>query len=306
MPHQDDYNEAQISKIPALEVLQGLGYSCIPPPQARAMRGSLYNVLLTDVLREQLERLNSYEYKGNICTFSAKNIAQAMQDLDEPLNEGLLKTNEKIFDRLPLGESYLEKLPDGATRAFTLRYIDWETPHNNVFHVSEEFAVEREDGQDTLRPDIVLFVNGIPFAVIECKKASIAIKEGISQMIRNQGRDAIPHLFKFAQIVVSANKNACQYATCGTPEKFWSLWKEENQDWQRGIVQRIVPHRLPTVQDNTLVSLFEPQRVLELIRFFTLYEKNAKKIARYQQCFAVKTFFRKCSRLTSRGGANRA
>lgn len=258
-------------------------------------------MLLKDILRDQLDTLNSYEYKGATYTFSAKTINQAIQDLDEPLNEGLLRTNEKIFDRLALGESYTEKLPDGASRAFTLKYIDWEIPENNVFHVTEEFAVEREDGQDTLRPDIVLFVNGIPFGVIECKKASISIQEGISQMIRNQFKEAIPHLFKFAQILLSTNKNAAKYATCGTPEQFWSIWKEENEAWQTEIADKAVPNRLPTTQDKTLISLFHPSRVLELIRFFTLFDKNVKKIARYQQYFAIQTIFQEIQQFDKQG-----
>ncbi len=341
MPHKDDYNEENISKIPALEVLQGLGYIYIAPKEAKVMRGNLYSVLLTDVLREQLDTLNSYEYKGTAYTFSEKNIKQAMQDLDESLSDGLIKTNEKIFDRLALGESYPETMPDGANRSFTIKYIDWERPENNVFHVTEEFAVEREDGQDTVRPDIVLFVNGIPFGVIECKKASISMTQGISQMIRNQGKTYIPQLFKFVQIVLSANKNEAKYATCGTEEKYWSVWKEEEAAWQTKILNEILTysrklqfpswegqgvgkqgsesheafeptpnpsqegnnaasprknlsgtlgvHRLPTVQDKTIVSLFHHSRALELIRFFTLYDKNVKKIARYQQYFAIKT-----------------
>ena len=76
------------------------------------------------------------------------------------------------------------------------------------------------DGRGTVRPDIVLFVNGIPFAVIECKKASISMEQGISQMIRNQKNDYVPQLFKFVQMVMATNKNETKYATCGTPKKF--------------------------------------------------------------------------------------
>lgn len=301
MPHHNAYSEERISKQPALEVLQKLGYTYLTPAEARAQRGNLYNVLLRDILRDQLDTLNSYDYKGTACTFSAKNITQAIQDLDEPLNEGLLKTNEKIFDRLTLGESYPERLPDGASRAFTLKYIDWDAPENNVFHVTDEFAVEREDGRDTLRPDIVVFVNGIPFGVIECKRASGSVREGISQMIRNQGREAIPHLFKFAQIVLSVNKNAARYATCGTDEQYWAVWQEEDDAWQTAAAKHAVPDRLPTTQDKTLISLFHPGRVLDLIRFFTLYDRNVKKIARYQQYFAIQTIFREVRRPDKQG-----
>ena len=301
MPNRNEYNEKTISQGPALELLQQLGYIYLSPAEAEAQRGNLYTVLLKDVLREQLDTLNSYDYKGTRYCFSDKNIMQAMQDLDEPLGDGLLKTNEKIFDRLALGESYPETLPDGARRSFTLKYIDWETPENNVFHVTDEFTVERTDGRGTYRPDLVLFVNGIPFAVIECKRASISVKEGISQMIRNQGKDTIPQLFKFAQIVVSSNRYDTKYATCYSPEKFWSVWKEEDENWQRGILQNCLPDRVPIEQDKTLISLFHPTRVLELMRFFTLFDKNIKKIARYQQYFAVKEILRRVAMVDEQG-----
>lgn len=81
------------------------------------------------------------------------------------------------------------------------------------------------------RPDIVLFVNGTPFAVIECKRSSISVSQGISQMIRNQDKNYIPQLFKFVQIVMATNKNESKYATCNTPERFWSIWREEDEEW---------------------------------------------------------------------------
>src|SRR5690606_34136602 len=158
------------------------------------------------------------------------NIEQAIRDLDEPLTDGLVKTNEKIFETLMLGRSYTEFLPDGSKKSFTIQYIDWENIENNVFHAVEEFAVERMDGRGTVRPDVVLFVNGIPFAVIECKKASISMEQGISQMIRNQGKNYVPQLFRYVQIVMSTNKNETKYATCNTQKKFWSVWKEEKKD----------------------------------------------------------------------------
>lgn len=80
--------------------------------------------------------------------------------------------------------------------------------------------MERMDGRGNVRPDILLFVNGIPFVVIECKKASISMEQGISQMIRNQGKDYVPQLFKFVQMVMSTNKNETKYATCNTPKSF--------------------------------------------------------------------------------------
>lgn len=282
------YDELNISQLPAIELLKKLGYQYISTEQAEISRGTLYNVILKDILHKKLTELNSYKYKAVEYKFSAKNIDQGMQDIDEALTDGLVKTNEKIYDSLLLSRSYQETLPDGTKRSFNLKYIDWEKPYNNDFRVVDEFTVEREDGQGTVRPDIVLFVNGIPLAVIECKKASISIEQGISQMLRNQGRDYIPQLFKFIQIVMSTNKNDTKYATIYTPKKFWSSWKEENEQWLLPLLANHIINRLPTRQDRDIISLFHPERLLELSRFFMLFDKDEKKIARYQQYFAIK------------------
>lgn len=293
MSRAKDYDEMNISQIPALEVLEKLGYINLPPEEAESLRGNLYNVILKDILYDKLKELNSYEYKGKHYKFSAKNINQAILDLDEALTDGLIKTNEKIYDSLVFGRSYPERLPDvDGTKSFNLNYIDWNNPENNVFHVVEEFSVEREDGQGTVRPDIVLFINGIPFGVIECKKASISIAQGISQMVRNQGKEYAPHLFKFIQIVMATNKNETQYATTGTPKRFWSIWKEDEQSeeyrWFEAELAKAVEGRIPATQDKNIVSLFHPKRIVELMRYFTLFDKNVKKVVRYQQYFAIK------------------
>ena len=282
------FNEENISQKPAVEVLENLGYTYIPPEEAERMRGNLYNVLLTDILKEKLIELNEYKYKGQTYKFSEKNIEQAIKDLDEPLTDGLVRTNEKIYDTLMLGRSYEENLPDGSRRSFSLKYIDWDEPYNNVFHVVEEFTVEREDGEGNIRPDIVLFVNGIPFGVIECKRSSIDIRQGIEQMLRNQGNDYAPHLFKYSQILMATNKNQTKYGTCYTPRRFWSVWKEEYEKWLQENLSKTVFNRLATNQDKNIISLFHPERLIELTKYFVLYDKNIKKVARYQQFFAVK------------------
>ena len=106
-------------------------------------------------------------------------------------------------------------------------------------------------------------------------------------MIRNQGKDYIPQLFKYAQIVVATNKNAVKYATCGTGKNFWSVWREEQTEWQDKLIEQHVAGREPTIQDRGIVSLLSPDRLLKLTKYFTLYDGNIKKICRYQQFFAV-------------------
>ena len=282
------YLEINASQRPALALFEAMGYTYISPADCDKQRGSRYHVLLRDILRGQLRRLNRYVYAGAENEFSAANIERAMEDLDEPLTDGLVRTSEKIYDALLLGKSYPETVGDGKMLSFNLRYIDWDNPQNNVFHVTEEFAVDSRDRQHNARPDIVLFINGIPFAVIECKAPHIPVEEAVGQMIRNQQAAYIPHLFKFAQLVVATNKNAVKYATAGTPKKFWSVWKEQDDEWLQTRLKALVPDRMPTEQDRNIVSLFSRERVFELIRYFILFDANVKKVCRYQQFFAVR------------------
>lgn len=285
---KDAYLEINASQRPALALFEAMGYIYISPADCDKQRGSRYHVLLRDILRGQLRRLNRYVYAGAENEFSAANIERAMEDLDEPLTDGLVRTSEKIYDALLLGKSYPETVGDGKMLSFNLRYIDWDNPQNNVFHVTEEFAVDSQDRQHNARPDIVLFINGIPFAVIECKAPHIPVEEAVGQMIRNQQAAYIPQLFKFAQLVVATNKNAVKYATAGTPKKFWSVWKEQDAEWLQTRLKALVPDRIPTEQDRNIVSLFSRERVFELIRYFILFDANVKKVCRYQQFFAVR------------------
>ena len=282
-------NEMNTSQRPAIEVLQKLGYKYISEEGNKNLRNNiLTDVIFKDILAKKLNEINSYEYKGEKYKFSASTIGQAIKDLNEDLVTGLISTNEKIYDLLTLGKSYQENMVDGTKRSFDIKYIDFEHPENNDFYVTEEFSVLRMNGKNYATPDIVLFINGIPLAVIECKDSSIPIIQAISQNIRNQKPDYIPQLFKFIQIVMAANKNETKYATCGTPDKFWSTWNEQYVEKQNELLNKTVIGRQVTKQDRDIISLFEKERFLELIKDFIIFEAGIKKICRYQQYFAVK------------------
>ena len=258
---QTVYLEVNASQKPAIELLQSMGYTYISPEDCEKQRGSKYHVLLKDILRGQLRKLNRYTYAGAVNEFSAGNIERAMVELDEPLTDGLVRTSEKVYDALLMGKSYPETVGNGKSLSFNLKYIDWDNWDNNLFHITEEYAVESQDKQHNARPDIVLFINGIPFAVIECKAPHISEEQAVEQMIRNQQADYIPQLFKYAQIVVATNKNAGKYATTGTPKKFWNVWKEENDTFLNAALATHITDRTPTEQDRNIVSLFSIARV---------------------------------------------
>jgi len=332
------YREELISQIPAARLLVSLGYTYLTPQQALDLRGGRErNVLLTGVLESWLKGHNHYTVKGQECTFTDSAIAEAIRRLiDLSLNDGLTRTNEQVYDLLTLGIS-LPQTVGGDTHSYSLHYVDWQHPENNVYHLTEEFAVERERSHQTRRPDIVAFVNGIPFAVIECKRPDLKVEEGglpyeeaISQHLRNQTEGEIRPLYAYSQLLLALSVNHAAYATTDTPKKFWSMWKEEDHVTNETLVLSLVNKPLPseigdsfydwredadwvrsefankgermvTEQDRTIVSLLDPSRLLELTYQFLVFDGGRKKIARYQQYFAVKATLERVAALNAQG-----
>lgn len=243
-------NEDAISQVPALKLLISLGWEYLPPTEATALRGGRRSeVLLFGVLEDWLRANNRIEYRGESAPYTEANIAAAIAALRDEPDDGLVRTNEKLYDLIVLGKA-LKQSVKGDTKSFQLRYIDWDNSQNNRFHVTEEFAVERPGMTETLRPDIVLFINGIPFAVIECKRADLGagkpapVIQAIEQHIRNQKPDGIPKLYRYAQVLGAVSPAGApegvpvteefeyeaqlpaRYATVGTPRKFWASWRE--------------------------------------------------------------------------------
>jgi type I restriction enzyme R subunit len=278
-----------------------MGWSYISRDDNIAVRDNrIQEVILKDILLAQLQKINSFEYKGVNYKFSPKNISRAVEELNIPLNEGLNPANQKISDKLILGTSYDEELNDGDRKSFSLRYIDFANPENNVFHCTEEYSVSRQitiEAEKTRRPDIVLFINGIPIAVIELKKSSINAEQGISQMIRNQGVNEVPHLFKYIQITVAGNNFNPLYATTGTPAKFYSVWQEDNNHQ----LANFIFNRTISKLDQTIFSLFNKSRLLELLHSYIIFDKRVKKITRYQQYFAISNILKKIQTFTLDG-----
>lgn len=327
---QLSYLEDFDSKTPAIQVLCALGWQYLSREEAITRRsGRLDQVVLTDVLKPWLEKMARFDAAGKPHEFSEANINEAIRRLTDIPFDGLVRTNENVYHLLTLGTS-LDQEVGGDRKGRSLHYIDWDKPENNVYHVADEFIVERAKSHETARPDLVLFVNGIPFVVIECKRrdrdkgaGEKQVDVGIEQMIRNQRPEWIPHLFQYAQILVSTSVNDVRYGTVGTPKKFWAAWKEvddceaavrkaantpppievRNQLFAPTSDKDAVAYaearhhfealwadddRTPTEQDCTLWALLCPERLLEFSYGFVVFDAGIRKIARYQQYFAVK------------------
>lgn len=315
------FTEETSSKLPALQLLMGLGWQYLTPSEALALRGGRRGrVVLDGMLADWLRSHNTIEHRGEEYPFSEANLVEAIEALANVPYDGLVRTNEVVYDLLCLPKSFAQTVR-GDTRSFSLRYIDWEHPENNVYHVTEEFPVERRGGQSVFIPDLVLFVNGIPLVVMECKRPTddagkSLLPEAIGDHLTKWRDDGIPHLYQYAQLVLAITKNEARYATCGTLREYWARWREERPDdaaveaaanpilspeqvekllaarsaevraWAEA--QSAEGRREPTEQDRALWALCRPERLLELAYRFVLYDNGEKKIARYQQYFCVR------------------
>lgn len=320
------FKEDHVSQLPALQLLQKLGYTYLSPEKALKLRNNkISNVLLEEVLRKQLKEINSIRVSSTKTSFfSDANIELGIHALKElPMNEGYMTACESAYNLLTLGKA-LEQSIDGDKKSFTLQYIDWKNIHNNVFHVTEEFVVMRSTSKDTYRPDLVLFVNGIPLCIIECKRPDIKapVSEAISQHTRNQQEDGIRPLYMYSQLLLSIAALQAKYGTTDTKEEFWAAWREEGateqQQEQKELLKELINTPLTpeqkqllyqdrehwevkymeelekstlevSVQDEYLFNLCRPERLMELSKDYILFEGGTyKKIARYQQYFAIK------------------
>lgn len=315
-----EINEQYSTQIPALQLLIKLGYEYLPTETIRQQRREKNsNLLLEDILEQQLKKLNHIHFKGQKYLFSEANIQEAIQRLKNVRYDGLIKTNEEIYDYLTLGTS-LEQTLEGNSKSYGLRYIDWQNWQNNCFHVTAEFSVERNRSSETCRLDIVLFVNGIPFVIIECKSPTIDHQQAIDQLLDYQRDQYIPKLFTYSQLLIATNSHEIRYATTGTSGKFWALWREQDtqeqdlfslvntplsKEQKKALFmgrftaarpyfdeQEKTPRQL-SPQDHQLYSLCRPERLLDLTYQFTVFDGGIRKIARYQQFFAVKDILKR-------------
>ena len=320
-------DEITTSQLPAILLLAKMGWQPLTKAEAdEARRNHLSNVILEDITRDYL-RDQKLLLAGQEMPISEDNIETLMTRLKNLPPDTYGKQAEDKWDLLCLPQS-IEQVINGGHRSLDARFIDFDNPMNNQFHMVYEFSVAQRGSANTKRPDIVLFVNGIPMVVIENKKVTAKVTEGVSQTIRNQKLDSIPHLYIYAQILLSINKNENLYGTTGTPVKFWNKWHENEIKDDRILklineplseVQRAAifndefasseniysaeKNRLPTEQDRVLVGLCSPKRLLKFTREFILFNGVDKVIARFQQFDAVrKTLDRVNSNTDKRGG----
>lgn len=186
-------------------------------------------------------------------------------------NCSLYENNQAVYQLLRYGISVKTSVDKNAE---TLHLINWQQPEANHWGIAEEVTLK---GNQERRPDLVLYLNGIAIAVIELKKSSVSLSEGIRQNISNQDQKYNQWFYSTVQILISGNNSeGLKYGTINTPEKYYLSWKEETEEQTENKL------------DKYLLKLCHQDRLLELIYDFVLFDGGIKKLPRFHQYFGVK------------------
>jgi type I restriction enzyme R subunit len=262
-----------------LQFVERLGYRYLGKRQYRPDNSNIEQ----EDLRAWLRRRGTSEI---LITRALHKLTQAAA-----LGEGktLYEANREVYQLLRYGVKVREA---AGEQNQTVRLIDWERPENNDFAVAEEVTVF---GNLTRRPDVVLYVNGIALGVLELKRSTISVGEGIRQNLGNQKKGVIGPFFSTVQLVMAGNDTeGFRYGTIETAEKYYLQWREEVPGWRPG--DRLADKYLPPTEcdgvtgmlDCALLGLLRKQRFLEIIHDFIVFDSGTKKVCRHNQYFGVK------------------
>lgn len=209
--------------------------------------------------------------------YSETLITKALYELDRiagDQSKSLYDVNKAVYGLLRYG---VKVKPEVGENTETVWLVDWGNPLNNHFAIAEEVSVA---GENTKRPDIVVYINGIALGVLELKRSIVGVSEGIRQNLDNQHNRFIERFFATMQFVMAGNDTqGLRYGTIETPEKYYLTWKEENPH-----EDQLTEHLL----DQHLLQLCDKTRFLEFIHDFIVFDAGVKKLCRHNQYFGVK------------------
>lgn len=291
-------SELMYVETPLLEQLKGLGWNVIQlddsekhDPQ-KSFRESLSEVVILSRLKSALKRLNPWLNDAQV-----EDLCVQTQHYPHPLRQ-ILENNEEIYERITEGLS-ADNEETGELNC-PVRLIDWtdvdtyngSDATNNDFLAISQYKVRIPGKEEYIIPDIVLFVNGLPLVVIECKAPDITepIAEGIEQLMRYQNRrgaiepEGVPELFYYNQIVISTSFHDCRYSSITGGVSHFMQWKDAYPYKLRDIN----PNGKPSAQEITVAGMLEPAHLLDIIQNFIAYKDEdnglrVKLVPRYMQ-----------------------
>lgn len=203
-------------------------------------------------------------------------ISRAMHVLEKTagdLSKRLYDRNKSVYDLLRYG---VKVKPEVGENTQTVWLIDWKNPEKNDFAIAEEVTIKGADAKaNTKRPDIVLYVNGIALGVLELKRSTVSVAQGIRQNLDNQKPVFIEHFFSTLQLVMAGNDTeGLRYGSIETQEKYYLTWKEESP--------------VENLLDRSLSQVCNKARFLELIHDFIVFDAGVKKLCRHNQYFGAR------------------
>lgn len=286
------WSEKNNSEQPALNLLEKIHYTTLDGEKFRLKEGrsSLRDVILFDRLEMKLREFNPWISDSNL-----KRVFQILTTKEVP---SVIEFNKLIWEFLtkPLELFVDQDISDGfGFRSQAVKLIEWDQDKilSNDFFAVSQFKVKGIDTNGI--PDIIVFINGLPLIVIECK--SPLINEPITHAIKDLlfYQSHFPKLFYYNQIVIALSDQAAKYGVIGNSYAHFSEWKEPYpitvDDLKTIVAQTGRKTPDPTPQDILLYGLLEPHNLIDLLRNFTIFEKTSgrltKKVARYHQYRAV-------------------
>ena len=266
---------------PAIAWLVKLGYTHLQGKSIKQVHGT-DAPLLEHVLSKRLLVLNPW--LADIAN-GAKRAVKLLKDIWFDENSDLMLANQAFWLKVLFQSDLQLKDKDGNPKS--IRFIEQTSASENDFHVVDQY-VGKNANNDLFKPDLLLFINGMPLGVIECKKSSIKLEKGIAQ-IDGYINTFQPH-FAFNMVCAAINRTAAKYGAIFAPEQFYLTYKfDPNRPEEKLILEEIEAKlgKQPTEQDKLIWALFEPSRFLRLVCFYPIYELDngmiIKKLPRYQQ-----------------------
>lgn len=239
--------------------------------------GNLKDTCSSNIKKDLLEKFLKkpcYEYSQALidkAVYHLENVSRLANGVDTDAK--LSAAGKECYKLLRYGEAFKLEVNEVSQH---VHYIDWENIENNDFYVAEEVTVIENHNK---RPDLVLYVNGIALGVLELKKGSVFVSEGIRQNIANQ-REFIPQFFTTVQLIMAGNESqGIRYGTTLTPEKFYLSWQGYDFETKAKFSMKFL---------DEVAYLLKPETFLDIIHNFIVYDSGIKKVCRYNQYYGAK------------------
>jgi type I restriction enzyme, R subunit len=302
------WNEAGLSEDPAVRLLEAIGYTYVPPEVLEAERESLRDTIVVPRLTSALRRLNPWLTEDNL-----RRAGRALTDVQAA---SLLEANEAAHTILAYATTVEQDRGDGK-RSHSVMFLDFDRPERNEWVVTRQYRVKGSLKQ--IVPDVAVLVNGVPLVVIEHKSPTLGEKwlpEALDQLDRYQELSekfrelGAPRLFHTVQLTIASCGQDALYATVGAPGRVYARWKDPFPRTLEQVAELAgrAKGSEPNPQETALCGLLAPRNLLDIVRGFVVFERDAgtgriqKKVPRYQQFSTVKKALERAAKSRGKGG----